>query len=119
MSGATTVGFVSLTLLSLASEAAKRGILGERTRLAYGWLKEKIAVWANSDATVFDEIYIPDSRRQRIIDAIESRPSDDRVTVRNMAQALADSLRQDALRGSLGISLRRLEEIDAQLSALA
>jgi hypothetical protein len=118
MSGGTTVGIVSLTLLSLAAEAAKRGILGERTRLAYGRLKEKIAAWANSDAAVLDEVYLPDSRRRRIVEAIELRPSDDRVTVRSMARALTESLRQDVLRGSLGISLRRLEEIDAQLEAL-
>ena len=81
-------------------------------------MKEKIAGWANSDATIFDEIYIPNARRRRIIDAIELRPSDDRVTVRSMASVLAESLRQDVLRGTLGISLRRLEEIDAQLRAL-
>jgi phosphoribosylaminoimidazole-succinocarboxamide synthase len=109
---------VSLTLLSLASEAAKRGILQEKTRLACGRLKEKIAAWANSDVTIFDEIYMPDSRRRWIIDATELRPRDDLVTVRSMASALAESLRQDVLRGSLGISLRRLVEIDAQLKAL-
>jgi hypothetical protein len=90
MSGPTTIGFVSLTLLSLASEAAKRDILGERTRLAYGGLKEKIAAWANSDATILEEIHIPDSRRRRIIDPIELRPSDDCVTVRSMACAPAE-----------------------------
>ncbi len=116
--GPTTIGFVSLTLLSLAATAANRGILGERTRLAYGRLKEKIAEWANSDATIFDEIHIPDSRRRRIIDAIELRPSDDHLAARSMASILAEALRQDVLRGSLGISLRRLEEIDAQLRAL-
>ncbi len=118
MSGPMTIGFVSLTLLSLASTAAKRGILGERTRLAYGTLKETIAEWANSDATIFDEIYIQDSRRRQIIDAIELRPSDDQLTVRSMASVLAELLRQDVLRGSLGISLSRLEAIDAQLKAL-
>ncbi|CAJ0891853.1 hypothetical protein AMST5_04169 [freshwater sediment metagenome] len=118
MKGPTTIGFVSLTLLSLASEAAERGILGERTRLAYVRLREKLAAWANSDATIFDETHMPDSRRRRIIDAIELCPTDDRGTVRSMARALAESLRQDVLRGSIGISLRRLEELDAQLRAL-
>ncbi len=41
------------------------------------------------------------------------------MTVRSMASALAEALPQDVLRGSLGISLRRLEEIDAELRALA
>lgn len=119
MSGATTIGFVSLTLLSLVSTASRRGILGERTRLAYGRLRAQIADWADSDATIFDEIQMQDSRRRWIIDAIELRAKDDRVSVRSMATLLAEALRQDVLRGSLGISLRRLEEIDAQLRALA
>ncbi len=115
MGGATTIGFLTVTLLALASEAAKRGMFGERTRLAYSRLKEEIADWSNSDVTVFDEIYISLARRRRIADTIELRPSDDRVTIRRMARALAESLRQDVQRGSLGISLRRLEQIEAQL----
>ncbi len=117
MDSATTIGFLIVTLLALASEAAKRGMLGERTRLACSRLKEKIADWSNSDVAVFDEVYISDARRRRVMDAIELRPSDDRATIRGMARALAESLRQDVQRGSLGISLRRLDQIDAQLSA--
>lgn len=116
-SGATTIGFLTVTLLALASEAAKRGMLGERTRLACSRLKEKIVDWSNSDAAIFDEVYISDARRRWIMDAIELRPSDDRLTIRGMARALAESLRQDVQRGSLGISLRRLDQIDAQLRA--
>ncbi len=118
MGAPATIGFVTVTLLSLVSEAAARGILGERTRLAYGRLKEKVAAWTSSDATIFEENFFPDLQRKRIIDAIELRPSDDRVTVKSLASALAESLRQDVLRGSLGISLRRLEEINAQLRLL-
>ncbi|GLI95364.1 hypothetical protein [Methylocystis echinoides] len=115
----TTIGMLIVTLLALASEAAKRGILTEGTRLAYGRLKEKIVAWSDSDTSIFDEFYTRESGRRHIVDAIEVRPSDDRVTVRSMASALAELLRQDVLRGSLGISLRRLEEIDAQLKTLA
>jgi hypothetical protein len=115
MGGPTTIGLHTVTLLALASESAKRGILGERTRSAYARLREKVAAWANSDAAALEEVHIPDLLRSRIIDTIEVRPKDDRLAIRNMASALAQSLRDDVRRGSLGFSLRRLEEIDGQL----
>lgn len=117
MTSQSTIGILIVSVLALASEAAKRGILGERTRIAYGGLREKIAAWSNSDATILDVVYLSDSRKRRIIDAIEIRPNDDRVTIKSMASALVESLKEDVRRGSLGISLRRLEEIHDQLTS--
>ncbi len=119
MSGSATIGFLAISALALTSGAAKRGILGENTRVAYGLLEEKIADWANIDAAVLDELIMREARGTRIMSAIEAQSVDDRATIKNLASALVDSLRADVLRGSLGISLRRLEEIRAQLTAIA
>jgi hypothetical protein len=115
----TTIGYLTLTLLGLTSEAGKRGILGDATRRAWARLKENVAAWSSNDAEVFDDLNMPASLRRRIIDAIELRSIDDRVTIRSLTGALAESLREDVLRGSLGISLRRLEQIDDQLRMLS
>jgi hypothetical protein len=119
MSDSATIGFLAISALALASEAAKRGILGENTRIVYHRLEEKIAAWSNSDAAALADVYMPGARRRRLVSTIEALSPDDRVKIKSMASALVESLRADVLRGSLGISLRQLEELRVQLTTIA
>jgi hypothetical protein len=116
MSNSATIGSLAVLLLTMVAEAAPRGILGQSTRSAYSNLKEKIAQWANSDGAFLEQRQALATRSARIASTIEQQPPEEQAKVKNLSVALIEALKTDALRGSLGISLRRLETIHAQLA---
>jgi len=116
MSNSVTIGSLAVLLLTMVAEAAPRGILGEGTRSAYSNLKEKIALWINSDGAFLEQRHALAARRARIASTIEQQSPEEQASVRSLAVALIEALKKDALRGSLGISIRRLETIHAQLT---
>jgi hypothetical protein len=116
MSNSATIGSLAVLLLTMVAEAAPRGILGQGTRSAYSNLKEKIAQWTNSDGAFLEQRQALATRSARIASTIEQQPPEEQANVKNLSVALIEALKTDALRGSLGISLRRLQTIHAQLA---
>jgi len=116
MSSSVTIGSVAVLALTMVAEAAPRGILGEGTRRAYSNLKAKIAEWINSDGAFLEQRLALVAWRARIAKAIEQQSPEEQANVRTLVVDLIEALKKDALRGSLGISIRRLDAIHAQLT---
>lgn len=119
MIGSVTVGSLAATALSMTAEAALRGILGESTRTAYANLKERIAQWVNGDVGILERTDMSSVRKALVAKIIEQRSQADQVRIRDLTAALIEALKRDAQRGSVGISLRRLDAMQEQLRAVA
>jgi hypothetical protein len=118
MTYSVTIGSLAVLALTLAADSARRGILGERTRTAYVTLKDKIAQWANVNGAILEHRYAPAIPSARIAIAIERQSMEDQLTVKKLAAALIDALKTDVIQGSLGISIRKLEALQAQLGEI-
>jgi hypothetical protein len=116
MNGSTTIGSLSVLTLALASDAASRGMLGEAARIAYYRLSEMIRECIGEEALP-EQLATPTPMRTRISLAIE-QSYEHRAKIRKAAAALIDALRADVRRGSLGISLRKLDVIKAHLEEI-
>lgn len=117
MNGTTTVGSLAALALALATDAASRGILGESTRAAYLNLREKIRQCVVDDELLAEQTDFSPTLRTRISSAVE-QSIEQRAKVKALAIALVEAMRADALQGSLGVSLRRLNVIETHLQEI-
>ncbi len=113
MTGTTTIGALAAALLALATEAAQRGILGMATRRAYINLKEKLAQIAQD--AISEQTLLSTSWRLRASDPIERSSPREKETIKELALALLEALKNDVRRGSLGLSLQRLDAMRMEL----
>ncbi len=112
MTGTMTIGALAAALLALAAEAAQRGILGMATRRAYVNLKEKLAQLGQEAATSeFSTAW----RLRLAPDPVERSAPVEKENIKALALALLEALKNDVRRGSLGVSLQRLDAIRLQL----
>lgn len=102
--------------LVLASDASSRGILQENTRIAYAQLREKIRQCVDDDS-LLEQLGFSPKVRARISLAIE-QSIEQRAKIRILAYGLVAALKDDVLRGSIGISLNRLDTIATHLDEL-
>jgi hypothetical protein len=119
MIGSLTIGSFAVMALSMTAEAAAKGILGKASRNTYASLKEKISQWADCDFTILEKMYTSWTRKAHIAKVIEQRPPVDQAHIRDLTAALIEALKRDVRRGSVGISLRRLEAMQEQLMAVS
>jgi len=118
MTDSVTIGSLAVLALTLAADSARRGILGEGTRTAYVTLKEKITQWANIHGAILEDRYALAIPSAKIARTIERQSKEDQLTVKKLAAALIDALKKDVTQGSLGISIRKLEALQAQLGEI-
>jgi hypothetical protein len=118
MNGSATIGSLCVLALIIASDAANRGILGEKTWEAYLRLKEKVGQCIDDEESLLEQLGLSMTKRTRVSSAIEHKPPEFRTKIKTLASALIEALKADVLRGSLGISLRRLETIQADLQEI-
>ncbi len=118
MISSLTIGSLAATVLAMTAEASPRGILGETTRGAYAALKTRIAQWASRDVAILERMYASWTRKDHIAKIIEQQPPADQASIKDLTSALLEGLKQDVLRGSVGISIRRLEVMHQQLMAV-
>ena len=114
----TTIGILAVGVLALTAGVAVRGILTDGTRTAYASLKSKVAQWASHDVAVVEKVYRSSPKKARLTEIIERRPPVDRATLRDLTVTLIEALKADACRGSIGVSIRKLDEMLDQLKAL-
>lgn len=117
MTGPTTIGSLSVMALALASDAATRGILQESTRVAYFQLRENIRQCVDEDDPLLEQLGLSPNIRARVSLAVE-QSAEQRGKVRTLARKLVAALKDDVLKGSIGISLRRLNMIAAHLDEI-
>jgi hypothetical protein len=118
MTDSATISSLAVLALTLASDSAHRGILGEGTRAAYLTLKEKIAQWANINGAILERRFAPANPSAGTATTIERQSVEDQLTVKILAAALIDALKKDVIQGSLGISIRKLEALQTQLGEI-
>lgn len=118
MNGSATIGSLSVMALTLTSEAASRGILGESSWNAYRRLREVIRECVGDDESLLERLPTSAAMSARISLAIE-QSIEYRARIKSLAAALIEALKGDVRRGSLGVSLRKLDVIQAHLEEIA
>jgi hypothetical protein len=118
MNSSATIGSLSVLTLTLASDAASRGMLGERAWSAYQRLMEMIRECIGDDEALLDQPATPTTMWTRVSLAIE-QSLEYRAKIKDLAVALVSALKADVRRGALGISLRKLDVIQANLEEIS
>jgi hypothetical protein len=114
MHGSSTIGSLVVLTLTLVSDAASRGMLTERSWRAHQSLKDTVVDCLGGDEPLLEDISAPSGARKRISIAIE-QSFQHREEIKGLARSLIEALKSDVLRGSLGISLRKLQVLQAYL----
>ena len=118
MSDPVTIGAMASLVLSMASEAALKGVVGEAAKDAYKALKSKIAHWAAGDVEALERNPTSTPRRAVIAEAIDQLPEAEKISVKALATELADALKKSAAEGPIGIDVGVLEAARIQLDAI-
>jgi hypothetical protein len=118
MSDPITIGAMASLVLSMASEAALKGAVGEAAKDAYKALKNKIAHWAGADVEALEKNPLSVPRRAVIAEAIDALPDDEKISVRSLATELADALKNSAAQGPVGIDLGALDAARIKLEGI-
>ena len=109
MSDPITVGAVTSLVLSMASEQALKGFVGEAAKDAYKALKGKIAHWAGGDVEALEKDPTSVGRRSVIAETIDKLPEAEKISVKELATQLADALKKSAAEGPIAFDFGTLE----------
>jgi hypothetical protein len=118
MSDPVTIGAVTSLVLSMASEAAIKGGVGEAAKDAYKALKNKLAHWAAGDVEALERNPTSAGRRAVVAETVDQLPEHDKITVKALATELADALKKSAKAGPVGFDIGRLEAARVQLGTI-
>jgi hypothetical protein len=118
MSDPVTIGAVASLALSMASEAALKGVVGEGVKDAYKALKNKVAHWASGDVEALEKNPSSVARRAVIAETVDELPDDEKSSVKTLANALAEALKQTAAQGPIGIDVGALEAARIKLDGM-
>jgi hypothetical protein len=118
MSDPATIGSIASIVLSIASEAALKGAVGEAVKDAYKALKEKISHCAAGDLEALERNPVSAPRRAVLAEVIDQLPETDKISVQALATALAEALKKTATEGPIGFDVGRLEAARVQLGTL-
>ncbi len=119
MADPMTVGACVSLFLGMASEAAVKGVIGEAAKDAYRKLKEKVAQWAAGDVQALEQNPSSTARRAVVAEVVDQLPDADKLSVKALADALAQSLKEAAAAGPIGIDIGRLEAARVDLERIA
>jgi hypothetical protein len=118
MSDPVTVGAMASLVLSMASEAALKGAVGEAAKDAYKALKNKIAHWAGADVEALEKSPASVPRRAVIAETIDALPDEEKISVKSLAAELAEALKRSAAQGPIGIDIGALEAARIKLEGI-
>ena len=115
-----TIGACASTVLSMASEAALKGLIGEAAKDAYKALKEKIAKWAAPDIEALEKKPDSAARQAVLTETIDGLPEAEKLSVKILVEELANALRNSPPQSSspIGIDVGRLEAARIQLGRI-
>jgi hypothetical protein len=109
MSDPVTIGGMVSLVLSIASEAALKGAVGEAAKDAYKALKQKIVHWAAGDVEALERNPNSAARRAVIAESIDELPDDEKISVKILATELAEAMKKSAAQAPIGIDVGALE----------
>ena len=118
MSDSVTIGALASLALSMASEAALKGVVGAGVKDAYKALKNKIAHWASGDLEALEKNPSSVARRAVIAETIDELSDDEKMSVKTLADALTEALKQSAAPGPIGIDVGTLEAARIKLDGM-
>lgn len=118
MSDPVTIGAIASMVLSMASEAALKGAVGEAVKDAYKALKGKISHWAAGDVEALERNPASLPRRAVLAEVIDQLPENDKISVQALTTELAEALKKRATEGPIGIDVGRLEAARVQLGTI-
>ncbi len=118
MSDSVTIGAMASLALGMASEAALKGVVGEGVKDAYKSLKHKIAHWASGDVEALEKNPSSVARRSVIAETIDELPDAEKISVKTLANALAEALKRSAAQGPIGIDVGALEAARIKLDGI-
>ena len=118
MSDPVTIGAIASLVLSMGAEAAVKGAIGEAAKDAYKALKEKISHWASGDIEALERTPGSTARRAVVAEVVDELPEKDKVSVKALATALADALKEASAKGPIGIDIGVLEAARVKLGKI-
>jgi hypothetical protein len=118
MSDPVTIGAMASLVLSMASEAALKGAVGEAAKDAYNALKHKIARWASGDVEALEKNPNSAARRAVIAETIDEQPDDEKTSIKKLAIELAGALKKSEAQAPIGIDVGALEAAKISLEGM-
>lgn len=118
MSDPVTIGTIASMVLSMGSEAALKGVIGEAVKDAYKALKGKISHWAGADVEALERNPGSAARRAVVAEVVDELPENEKVSVKALAAALADALKEASATGPVGIDVGVLEAARIKLGKI-
>jgi hypothetical protein len=119
MSDPVTIGAIASLVLSMGSEAALKGVIGEAVKDAYKALKDKISHWAGGDVEALERNPGSAARRAVVAEVVDELPENDKVSVEALSVALADALKEASAKGPVGIDVGVLEAARIKLGKIS
>lgn len=113
MADPVTIGALIAWALSLGGEAIVKGAVGEAVKDAYKALKTKVSVWAAGDVAELEETPDSNTRKAVIAETVDRLSREDQESLRDLAQALAGKLKEQA--PAIGLDVGRLDTLEVQL----
>ena len=113
-----TIGAIVSFVLSMASEAALKGAVGEAVKDAYKALKGKVSHWAAGDVQALESNPASLPRRAVLAEIIDGLPENDKISVQTLATELAEALKKRSTEGPIGIDIGRLDAARVQLGTI-
>jgi hypothetical protein len=107
-----TIGALAASALSMAAEAALKGLVGEAAKEAYQALRAKVAGWLGDDLDALEKEPASKGRQLTIAEALDRQLESDQAEVRTLAQRLVATLREG---GNIGLDVGHLEAMEVQL----
>jgi hypothetical protein len=117
MTDPVTIGTLAATALSMAADAALKGVVGEGVKDAYIALKEKVARWAGGDVEALEKAPASANRQALIAQAVDGQATDEQVMVKTLVAVLVAAL-NSRTGGPVGLDIGRLNALSVQLDAI-
>lgn len=118
MADPVTVGALAATALSMAAEAALKGVVGEAVKHAYQALRDKIAGWVAGDVDALAKPPASAAHQAVVAEEIDKLPADQREIVRTLAAALLAALDEREHDSPTGIDIGRIKAARVLLGAI-
>lgn len=107
-----TIGMLAASALSMAAEAALKGVTTEAVKDAYKALTARVTAWASSDLESLKKEPSSKGRQTIIAEILDRQNADDRLNVKVLAETLIAALR---ISGSVGLDVGYLEALDVEI----
>jgi tetratricopeptide (TPR) repeat protein len=117
MTDPITVGALVAWALGLGGEAIVKGAVGEAVKDAYQALKTRVSRWAAGDVEALENTPNSNTRQAVIAETVNQLSREDQEALRDLAQALAGKLKEQA--PAIGLDVGRLDALEVQLGNIS